>query len=324
MDLRVDRPQALAVRLTLPLGNCCIVPAPLLPYEIHRAKAPIYALCALGDGVIAGCGDGAVLRWCAGSPDRIELAAQAPASIFGLCAIGPMSFAIGTAAGELIIVDLKARIAVQRITAHASAIHAITMIGTDRMASAGADGCLVIWQHAHGNWTLLRRIPITDNKLRGLTVSTDGGLIALACGDGFVRLLDTELFNELGTFPGHEGGANCAAFHPGKAALLSGGKDGHLRAWDLRDSPRELVSVAAHHSTVYGIGFNQSGSRFATASRDKTAKLWDAEDLNVLQRLDARAKGHAHSVNALAWLNDELITAGDDRKLIRWAADQNG
>lgn len=300
------------------------MPPLLLPFEIHRARAPIYALTSLGDGVIAGCGDGTTLRWSPGTPDRIELVAQVPASIFALCEISPLSFALGTAAGELYIVDLKARQALQRIAAHATAIHDIAIIGSDRMATAGADGCIGVWQRAKGNWAMIRRIPITDMKLRGLSVSTDSGLLALACGDGSVRLLDTVLFNELGTLPGHEGGANCVAFHPGKAALLSGGKDGHLRAWDPREPPRELVSVAAHRSTVYAIGFNPLSPRFATASRDKTAKVWDAGDLNVLQRLDAHAKGHAHSVNALAWLNDELITAGDDRRLMRWAANQNG
>jgi len=300
------------------------VPPLLLPFEIHRAKAPIYALSSLGDGLLAGCGDGATLRWSPSSPDRIELVAQVPASIFALCEISPLSFALGTAAGELYIVDLDSRQAVQRIAAHATAIHDIAMIGHDRMATAGADGCIGVWQRAQGSWDLIRRIPITDMKLRSLSVSTDSGLLALACGDGSVRLLDTLLFNELGTFPGHEGGANCVAFHPEKAALLSGGKDGHLRAWDLREPQRELVSIAAHRSTVYAIGFDPLSSRFATASRDKTAKVWDAGGLNVLQRLDARAMGHAHSVNALVWLSAELITAGDDRRLIRWGADQNG
>jgi WD40 repeat protein len=59
----------------------------------------------------------------------------------------------------------------------------------------------------------------------------------------------------------------------------------------------------------------------ASASRDKTIKIWDAESLELLKVLD-RTKyptSHTHSVNRLLWLNDDtLISTGDDRKVICW------
>jgi len=297
---------------------------PFHPFEVHRTRAPLYALSTLNGTVIAGSGDGAVLQWSPADPERIHLVAQLPSPVFALCALGVHAFAAGTSVGELFIVDLSARKALQRLAAHASAIHAIATLGPDRMATAGADGRLAVWMRQGGSWTMQRSMPITDAKLRGLSVSADGEWLALACGDGSVRLLDTVLFNEAGTFSGHEGGANCVAFHPQKAVLLSGGKDGHLRAWSMREPKQELLSVPAHRSALYMIAFDPIGQRCATASRDKTAKVWDARALEPVQRLDARAGGHAHSVNALAWIGDTLITAGDDRRLIRWSPDQNG
>jgi WD40 repeat protein len=58
----------------------------------------------------------------------------------------------------------------------------------------------------------------------------------------------------------------------------------------------------------------------ATASRDKTVKIWDAENLKVLARIDKeKNEGHVNSVNTLQWMSDEvLLTAGDDRSIIAW------
>jgi WD40 repeat protein len=66
--------------------------------------------------------------------------------------------------------------------------------------------------------------------------------------------------------------------------------------------------------------FNTSGTLFATASRDKTAKVWDAADAAFLFRLDKENfSGHLNSVNSVLWLNDDtLISASDDRSIIIW------
>jgi WD40 repeat protein len=48
------------------------------------------------------------------------------------------------------------------------------------------------------------------------------------------------------------------------------------------------------------------------------AKLWDAGTMAPMARLDRPAGGHQHSVNALMWCGDALVTAGDDRTLVAW------
>lgn len=288
------------------------------PLEIHRARASFYALETLDGAVHCGCGDGAVLTWSAADPTRIALTAQLPDPVFSACGAGEGMLALGTSAGELCIIDLHGRIAVQRIEAHAGAIHAIERLGGDRIATAGADGHLHTWRLHEGRWLVERDIPMSEGKLRALDVAHDGGCIAVGCGDGPIRVLESGLLNETSTFEGHEGGTTALAFHPAKPVLLSGGKDGMLRAWPVKDGAAELIALPAHRGAIYSIAFNDAGTRFATVSRDKTLKVWDAGNLDVLIRLEARHGGHAHSVNAAAWLGDALITAGDDRRLIRW------
>ena len=137
--------------------------------------------------------------------------------------------------------------------------------------------------------------------------------------DCLARVLDTLLFNEVATCEGHSGGANTVIFLPSRSVLVSGGKDGHLRIWDASTGYREMLSIAAHRSTVYQLIGDANGERFLSVSRDRTAKLWNADTFAPLYRLDAQHGGHSHSVNAACWMNEGLFTAGDDRKVLRWS-----
>jgi WD40 repeat protein len=167
---------------------------------------------------------------------------------------------------------------------------------------------------------------LCDTKLRDLALPPDGAWLAVACGDGCVRVLDTDLFNEHATIEAHgtaamagePHGATAVAWHPHKPVLLSGGKDGHLRAWHATDRFRRVQDIAAHKGGIYRIAFDAQGARLATASRDKTAKLWDARSLDPLARLDLRAGGHTHSVNDVLWCGGAWLTCGDDRRVIAW------
>jgi WD40 repeat protein len=58
---------------------------------------------------------------------------------------------------------------------------------------------------------------------------------------------------------------------------------------------------------------------FATASRDKTIKLWDFSSGRLLKVLDTvRYGGHVNSVNRLLWVDNVLLSASDDRTVSIW------
>ncbi len=293
--------------------------------EIHRAPSPFYALATEGGTVFGGCGDGSVLAWTPEEPDRIRMVARAPAPVFALAALDVDSMALGTQAGELIVLDRQVRSQRAAMFAHAAGVHAIAALPDGALVSAGADGCLAVWRMDHaGGLRAERRIPLLDGKLRAVQVSADGKMVVVAGADGRIRLLDTERYNEHASWPGHEGGTTALLFHPSKPALVSGGKDGHVRVWDLHAGNRELLSLAAHRSTVYALCVAEEGRTIVSASRDKTLKRWASADLSALERLDATRGGHARSVNAACTLGQALFSAGDDGRLLRWLPDQNG
>ena len=69
------------------------------------------------------------------------------------------------------------------------------------------------------------------------------------------------------------------------------------------------------------IVFSPDGSKYATASMDKSIKIWDAEKHKLLKVIDkSRHAGHGTSVNKLLWTQHEhwLVSASDDRSISVW------
>jgi len=103
--------------------------------------------------------------------------------------------------------------------------------------------------------------------------------------------------------------------------LLSGGRDAHLNIWDLKANHSLVQSLPAHNYTINAFALSPSGDYFATASRDKTLKIWDTHSFQLLKVVDfARNLAHTHSVNRICWLKSDnsLISCSDDRRIIRW------
>lgn len=283
-------------------------------YTLAQAERP-------GRFLSAG-GDGRVVEWHLARPDAGDVRTTVPKPVFALQLLPERDLLlIGNDVGGLHVIDVAARTERHLFEVHTKGIFRIVPLAGERVACAGGDGSLSIWSTASaegGAITFLRQIPFGEGKLRDLALSSTGEHLAIAGSDGPIRIVDTRLFNEVHTLEGHPEGSSALAFHPNKPVLLSGGKDGHLRSWRTDQGYRALNAVPAHSGAIYAIAFDPGGRRFATAGRDKMAKLWDAATLDPLDRLDRAAGGHAHSVNALLWTAEGLLTASDDRTIRLW------
>jgi WD40 repeat protein len=288
----------------------------------HRGA--VYALGGQDDEhrFLSGSGDGRVVQWDLRSPDQGELVADAVHPVFSVHHDGGRKrLIIGNEHGGLHVIDLVEREEIRLLQAHQKGIFNILALSGDRIACAAGDGSLSIWQVP--SMELIRRIPLCEEKLRGMEVDASGRWLAVACGDGRLRVLDTTDLNEHHTIDAHAKGAASVAWHPRKPVLISGGRDGFLRFWHSDEGFRPLHEIPAHRANIYGIRFNAEATICATASRDKSVKVWDAATFEVQARLDLKAGGHTHSVNDVRWCADgSLLSCGDDKRIIRWVQDR--
>ena len=106
---------------------------------------------------------------------------------------------------------------------------------------------------------------------------------------------------------------------------MSGGRDAHLKVWSLNEDFANISKQPAHWFTINDIAFQPTGFYFATASRDKSIRIWDAHNFHIVKSIDKfKLAGHRNSVNKLMWLeNDLIISCGDDRVVIGWEFIEN-
>jgi WD40 repeat protein len=239
--------------------------------------------------------------------------------VYALEHIGNHLLAIGQGRGGIHIIDLVSKREIRHLALHQKAVFDLHyMPESNQLISFGADGTFGVWDAE--TFELLRHIPLGNLKMRRASSSPDEKLLVTSGNDGRLRVFETEFFNEIHTIDAHEKSSNVSHFTASGSRLISGGWDGHLRLWDVNDGFAKLLEIPAHNYAIYDMVYSPDQSMFATASRDKTVKVWDSETLKPLSRLDVKSGGHSHSVNALHWNKDTglLVSAGDDRRLIGW------
>lgn len=291
-------------------------------FQLTGHSTGIYTL-ALGRSphtIFSGSGDNVVAEWDLLKQEVNPFAIRLESTVYSLAHVPENGhLAIGQARGGVHIVDLVEGKEIRHLAIHDKAVfHVAYLQKNNQLLSFSADGTMGIWDAA--DYSFLRRIPIGELKLRRTAFSDDGTRMITTGNDGRMRVWETDMYNEIITVDAHEKSINAALFLSGNERVLTGGWDGHLRLWELGDEATMLTEIPAHNYAIYDIVWSPDRSLIATASRDKTVKIWDAKTLKPMARLDIKNGGHSHSVNALSWNKETglLVSAGDDRRLIAW------
>jgi WD40 repeat protein len=163
----------------------------------------------------------------------------------------------------------------------------------------------------------LASIPGPSSGINSLSLSSDGGTLALACGEmlasgpaakGEVILLK---FANLGrdaaagqqSLRSDAAAAIRVSFSPDGQLLAAGLADGSVTFWDALGHAQR--TIGAHQSDVLSVAFSPDGKRLATGSRDATVAIWDVASGKELLRLP----GHNRMIFALEFSPDGRLLA---------------
>ena len=188
------------------------------------------------------------------------------------------------------------------------------------LASSGYHEAL-LWSLSDGK--LERRILNVAQRVYGLAFHPDGQRIAVACGTpgriGELKLFDRGT-GELLAYPMvSEDVLFDVAFSPDGSRLATCGADGTIAIVELDDLEREPLRIDDHSDWVHQIDWSPDGKWLVSASRDKTAKVFDAET----GRLRVTFSGHDADVASARFLTDgeRVVSGGGDRRLRVWKID---
>jgi WD40 repeat protein len=105
-------------------------------------------------------------------------------------------------------------------------------------------------------------------------------------------------------------------FNPEGTLLVSGGRDGSIRFWDIENRNQLRETTTRHEGSVFAVAFSTDGRRIASTGQDGSIKLWDpdtGEEINVL--LSGK-----QAYNSLAFSPDGILlaSAGLDGAVRLW------
>jgi len=289
-------------------------------FEIREHSQGIFDLTFVANtGLFTGSADNYIVLWDLDKQSQSDFVVKTSVPAYSLASSGELLF-IGLNNGDLHWVDLKTKQEVKFFQQHRSPLFRLVYdTKNKRLISADADGFVGVWDTEKLTLDLFFQLP--GGKIRALCLNHDSSLMAVGAYDGQVYIFETDYFNEIHHFYAHQDGVTALAFHPDGGHLVSGGKDAYLRIWKVGvDAPdwSKVKAFPAHLYAIYGIQFSPDGTLMATCSRDKTLKLWRATDFAIIEKLDFKAGGHQHSVNAILWNEAGLFSVSDDRRLICW------
>ena len=287
------------------------------------------AVFAVGEGrtpqhIISGAGDGWLVEWDLAKPDVGQLLAKVERNIFALQYIKTQNrVVVGDMDGGVRFVNLDNPEKTLNIKHHSKGCFDVQLFD-NQLFTIGGEGNITRWSIEESR--SLESLQLSAKSLRSLDISVEKREIVVGASDGNVYFLDLDTFDLKKTLKtAHTNSVFSARFSPDSKQLLTGGRDALLKLWTLR-TPQyfEENAVPAHLFTLNSIAFHPTQpSFFATASRDKTIKIWNIEGENLVLRkvIDTIRHGcHIRSVNRLFWSthNDYLISVSDDRSLIVW------
>jgi WD40 repeat protein len=177
---------------------------------------------------------GELLKTFAGHPDKVYTAAVSPDG---------MSLVSGSNDGTIRLWDVEKATTRYSLTAHDSLVHNVAFAPDGKsVASAGWDKAVKLWDVGSGLWK--RTLEGHTAGVLAISFSPDGKLLASAS-----MTVDDK---------------DPPPDQPGRA---------EVKLWDP-ETGKELGSLPGHTDRVYGVAFSPDGKLLATASFDRTIKLW--------------------------------------------------
>jgi WD40 repeat protein/predicted Ser/Thr protein kinase len=161
---------------------------------------------------------------------------------------------------------------------HSKSVHDLALSPDGRtLASASWDKTCLLWDLASARPRVTLR---HDDEVNTVAFSADGRTIATASHDQTIRLWNAADGSLQRILEGHIGSVDGLAFSP-DGRLASSSVDSTIRLWDPH-SGQTLLILKGHTQRVRCVKFSLDGCTLASASSDRTVKLWEAAPPAVL------------------------------------------
>jgi WD repeat-containing protein 61 len=272
----------------------------------------------------SGSGDHLIAEWNLETHDDAVVISNLPGIVYSLkyYADKKLLFA-GQSLGGIHVIDLSLKKESRFLAFHQQPVFDLLISEKYQLLiSAGGDGNIHFI--SLNDFSLIKTISFGHQKVRCLILNPDEESVIAGCQDGSISKIDFKSLIIIHQWQAHKPGfsVNAALFISEGNLLLTGSRDACINIFDAKNNFSFMESIPAHNYAIYNLVMSPDKKYIASASRDKTVKIWDPDSMEVLLRIDqAGFSGHVNSVNRLLWssFNSHLLSAGDDRSVLEWS-----
>lgn len=265
--------------------------------------------------------DGMVIGWDLTRPDQGTLVARIPASVYAMereTSTGLLW--VGQNYDGIHRIDPEARQERDSLRLTSSPIFDICFFEETAFVAQG-DGVVTVIDRP--SFQVRKHLRASEASARSISVNPRTREMAVGYSDNSIKIFDADSLALKFVIAAHTHSVFTVRYDPTGERLLSGGRDAHLKTWNVSDPYVPGQDVVAHMFAINHVSFSPDSRWIVTASMDKTLKLWDAGTLKLLKVVDwARFSGHRTSINRTLWTGGALISASDDRLISVWKVDQ--
>ncbi|CAM9518506.1 unnamed protein product, partial [Scytosiphon promiscuus] len=202
---------------------------------------------------------------------------------------------------------------------HADRVTGVARLDGSRLATCSTDGSLRVWDLSSGK--TLHEMPLPSPAL---CLGAAEGYLVVGLMDGRVLALEAKRAEKppavILSLDAHNGAVTTLSF-PKQDVLLTGGKDGRVKYWDLNDGGpvtgnRYKVGGESYTHVFKGhkapvTAVQRDEHRVVSASDDGTVSVWDIRSGEELFQI----YGHAGGVRSLQFDREQLVTDGTGESL---------
>src|SRR5712692_10961623 len=194
-----------------------------------------------------------------------------------------------------------------------------------RIASASADRTVQVWDASSGK-TIFTHAGHTSFAVNAVVWSPDGKLLASASDDKTVQVWGLATGSRIFTYREHSDGVIALAWSPDGKRLASGGYDRKVQVWEPGKDTRQNIftyllspnrgnfSYSGHRGKIKALTWSPDSKRIASASADKTVRVWDASTGRAFLVSAKRSSG----VNAVGLSPDgKRVASGSNDKTVQ-------